>query len=324
MPKKQNIFQVVQHGLESVAGTPVAANKKLLAASFKIKPELESIPFRAAGNKYHSFVSPNKQWSTFSIEEGPLTYNEILYLLSSLISKPTPAQQGVTTAYKWIFASNTSSEDAGQTFTIEQGDSITAWRVAGARVSGLNFTFNRNGCMVSGAGVGEAIEKGITLTASPTSLTPKPVLPMHLKFYMADSQAGLAGATAMTDGFAMTFGLTDKVGLAWPVGQDPYPVETEPNLSGSIRLASDSVGMGMLDLLTAGSTKWFRIKGTGALIASTYYQDFQIDFPAQISEISGFDNEGGAHVISYGLIGIHDATWGKAFEITVITDVEDL
>lgn len=323
MGEKATIFQGIQIGIESTPGTAVAANKKLLSMGITPQPRTEADTFRAMGNKYPSFVALNKEWSELSID-GKLTYNEILYALASLLSQPTPVQQGVTTAYKWTFGSNLSSEDAGKTLTIEQGDGNNAWRVAGARVSGLTFTFNRGEVGVKGSGFSKALETGITLTAAPTSLTPKQVLPTHLTFRMADTQAGLAGASAMTRGFSMEFSLTDKIGLAWPVGQDPVTVETEPKLSGKIKLATDAVGMGLIATMRSGATKWFRIKGTGALIASTYYYDFQLDFPAQIEALGDLGDEGGIYAMEYGLALVYDPTWGKAFQIDIITDTSTL
>jgi hypothetical protein len=120
------------------------------------------------------------------------------------------------------------------------------------RVSGLEFTFNRQGVNVSGSAIGEALETGITLTAAPTSLTPKPILPSHLSLYLADTQAGLAGATALTRGFGLTWSLTDKFGLAWPVGQDPVMVEGAPKTEGKLKLATDTVGMGLIATMRSG------------------------------------------------------------------------
>lgn len=320
MSDKSTIFQGLQIGKEATAGTPVAANKKLLAMSFEFNPKTESDTFRAMGNKYASFVTLNKEWSELGLS-GKLTFNEILYALASLISEPTPVQQGSTAAYKWTFTSSTSASDAGKTFTVEQGDTTSAWRSAGVRVAGLTFTFNRKEVSISGSAIGEPIETGITMTASPTSLTPLPVLPTMLTFKMADTQAGLAAASTMTRGFSMTWGLTDKVGLAWPVGQDPVAVETEPKLEGKLRIMTDTTGIGLITTMRAPATKWFRISGIGALIASSYYQTFQLDFPAQISDLGGFSDEDGLHVAEFGLTGIHDATWGKSFQIDVTTDV---
>lgn len=316
MGEKNTIFQTVQIGVEAGAtpGTPVAANRKLVACSIIPKDRTESDAFRALGSKYPSFVTINKEWTECAIEGRP-TYNELTYLLSSLLRTPTPAQQGGTAAYLWTFDSNTSASDAGATFTVEQGDADTAWRAAGVRVSGLEMVFNRNECTLSGSAVGEAIETGITLTAAPTVLTPLPVMPGHLSFKTAATRAGLTGASAMTRSFSMSFNLTDKVGLAWPVGQDPIAVEGAPSIGAKLKLATDSVGMGMIATMRAGTTAWFRITGRGALIASTYYNQIEIDFPAQIMEPGDFGDHENVYALEYGLQLVHDATWGKSFEI---------
>lgn len=323
MGEKASIFQGVQVGIETTPGTPVPANKKLLATSLVPGSRVEADAFRAMGNKYASFVTLNKEWAEANIS-GKLTYNEVLYLLVSLLSQPTPVQQGATAAYKWTFVSATNAEDAGKSLTVEQGDANSAWRAAGVRVNGLTLTFNRNEVAVSGSAIGEPLETGITLTASPTSLTPLPVLPAHLLLYQADTQAGLAGASPISRGFGLEWSLTNKFGLAWPVGGDPVAVETEPTLEAKLKLASDTVGMGFYATMRSGATKWFRVKATGALIADTYYQTFQLDFPAQINNVGDFSDEDGLYLLEYNLAGLHDATWGKSFQIDVTTNVQNL
>ncbi len=323
MGEKASIFQGVQIGVETTSGTAVAADKKLLACSIVPNPKVEAEAFKASGNKYSSFVTLNKEWAEASIE-GKLTYNEILYLLASLLSAPTPVQQGITTAYKWTFTSATSGEDAGKTFTLEQGDANTAWRSVGMRVSGLELTFNRGEVSLSGTAIGKLLETGITLTASPTSMAALPVLPEHVKFYLADMQTGLASATALERGFSLVWSLTDKVTQAWPVGQDSIVVEGAPTAEVKLKLATDSTGMGLIAAMRAGSTKWIRVKTEGAVIESPYKQTFQLDFPVQIKDVSDFSDEDGLYLVEFGLEMIHDATWGKAFQIDVITDVQSL
>ncbi|PKN85447.1 MAG: hypothetical protein CVU46_11080 [Chloroflexi bacterium HGW-Chloroflexi-8] len=323
MGEKASVFQTAQIGIQSLVGTAVPADKKLLACSVIPSVSVEADQFTASGNKYPSFVTVNKDWSAVDVT-GKLTYNEILYLLASLLSQPTPTQQGATTAYKWTFLSDTDGEDAGKSLTIEQGDANSAWRSKDVRLAGLELTFNRSEVSFSGSGLGGPMETGITLTAAPTSLTPKPILPAHLKFYIADTQAGLAGASAMTRGFSLVWGLTDKINLAWPVGNEPVVVEKEPKLEAKLKLASDTVGMGLLATMRSGATKWCRIKATGALIASTYYYDLQLDFPAQISNVGKLEDQEGIYAMEYTMAVIHDATWGKAFQLDIITDVQTL
>jgi len=323
MGEKASIFQTVQIGIETTPGTPVAANRKLLATSLVPAVKVEGDTFRALGNKYPSFAVVNKEWSEASIE-GKLTYNEILYLLSSLLSQPTPVQQGSTTAYKWTFTSNTTAEDPGKTFTVEQGDANSAWRAAGVKVSGLEFTFTRNEVTLSGSAIGQPLETGITMTTSPTSMTPRPVLPAHLKFYMADSQAGLDSAQAVSRGFSLTWSLTDKNALAWPVGQSPVLIESEPKLEAKLSLATDTVGLGLISTMRTGAVKWFRVKAEGDTIQTSYKYTFQIDFPAQITDVGEFSDEDGLYLVEYTLAMIHDAAWSKAFQVDVIADVQTL
>lgn len=324
MGEKATIFQTVQIGIESTPGTPVAANRKLTSVSIVPAIKTENKVLRAIGNKYPSLAVVNKEWTEASVEAEQLTYNEILYLLSSLLSQPTPVQQGATAAYKWTFASNTSAEDAGKTFTVEQGDANYAWRAAGVKVTGLEFTFKRDEVSVSGSSIGKALETGITMTASPTSMTPKPVLPAHLKLYMADSQTGLDSAQAVSRGFGLTWSLTDKNSLVWPIGQDPVLIESEPKLEAKLSLATDSVGLGLIAQMRNASTKWFRLKAEGDIIEGAYKYTFQIDFPANITEAGEFSDEDGIYLVEWTLAGIHDATWGKAFQIDVIADVQTL
>lgn len=323
MGEKASIFQTVQIGIEATPGTPVAANKKLLATSLVPAVKVEGETFRAIGNKYPSFAVVNKEWSEASVE-GKLTYNEILYLLSSLLSQPEPVQQEATTAYKWTFTSDTDGEDAGITFTVEQGDANSAWRAAGVKVSGLEFTFNRSEVSLSGPAIGQPLETGITMTASPTSMTPRIVLPAHLKFYMADTQAGLDSAQALSRGFSLNWSLTDKNTLAWPVGQSPVLIESEPKLEAKLSLATDTVGLGLIATMREGYTKWFRVKAEGNTIQSPHKYTFQIDFPGQITDVGEFSDEDGLYLVEYTLAMIHDSTWGKAFQIDVITDVQTL
>lgn len=322
MGEKSTIFQNTLIGLQTQAGTPATANKKLLATSFKPSPKVESERFRALGNKYASFATLNKEWSETSIE-GKLTYNEILYLLASLLSQPTPEQQG-TSAYEWVFSSSTSAEDAGKYLTIEQGDANSAWQVSDLRVASLTLTFNRNEASISGSGIGLPLKTGITLAASPTSLVPRPVLPGHVKLYTASSREDLNEAQAMTRGFSLVWALTDKYGLAWPVGTDPVVVETEPGLEQRLRVATDTAGLGYLTTMRSGDTAWFRVKCEGPTIADTYKHSFVLDFPAQVAEPGEMNDEDGLYLMEYTLTGIHDPNWGKAFEITIVTDVATL
>lgn len=322
MTEKSTIFQAVQIGIEALAtpGTPVAANRKMLACSFVPGVRSESDVFRASGNKYASFSVLNKEWSEVKIE-GRISYNEILYPLVSLLQQPTPVQQGATAAYLWTFDPSTSAADSSRTLTIENGDATTAWRVAGARVSGLELMFSRNEVSMTGSAVGEALEAGVSLTGSPTAVTPIPVFPSHLSLKTASTRAGLTGATALTRAFSASFAITDKANMAWPIGQDPISIEAAPNATAKVKLATDATGVAQITAMRNGTVGWWRISAVGPLIASTYYNTIEIDFPAQVTDVSDFGDEDGIHVVEPSLTLIHDATWGQAYQIRVTNTI---
>ncbi len=165
---------------------------------------------------------------------------------------------------------------------------------------------------------------GVSLTASPTSLIPVPILPTMLKFYMADTQAGLAGATALDNAFELEWSLTDKFGLAWAVGQDPVAVEGVPNALSRIKVATNAAGMGLITALRNASTKWFRVEAIGETIATTYTHKFTLDFPAQIESVSDFGDLDNVYTVDFGLLPIHDATWGKSMNLEIVTNLASL
>jgi hypothetical protein len=317
MAEKASIFQNVQLAIQTALGTAKTPNAKLLSVNIVPSGKAETSPFRAMGNKYASLLTLNKEYSELAISGKP-TYNEVVYLLSSLISKPVAVMQGATTAYKWTFKSNTSTEDAATYMTVEQGDATTAWKVKDAKISGLTFDFSRNGIDVSGNGVGGALDITAAVTAGITPCVVVPMQPTELKFYTASTKAGLAGATALTRSFSMQWSLTDKFGLAWPVGQDPVPVEGEPKYSAKVRVATDATGLALITALRAATVAWWRIKVESASLAGVGYPySMTIDFPAQVSDIPPFTDMDNVSVAEFGLLPITDPTDG-AMEINVI------
>ena len=252
--EKASIFQGAQIGVEATPGTAVAANKKLMTMSIKPGHRGESKVVRPSGYKYATASYPLKEWGAFSVD-GDMTFNEMVYLLAGLLDHEPPTQQGATGAYKWLFSSLTSEGDDTKSFTIEQGDENSAWRLVGARYTGVTLNFSRTGVTIQGDGIGAKFEENVTLTPDPTELEPIMVLPTQLKLYVADTRAALADAQALKRSFSLEWSLTNKFGLAWPLGADPFAVEGEPNNTAKVRLATDTFGMSFITDLRVAKTK---------------------------------------------------------------------
>lgn len=322
MPERASIFQTAQWGVETTPGTGVAANKKLTAVGLALTPQVETTKTRAAGNKFASLVTPGKEWASFKIN-GQLTYTEIVYLLSGLMSYAAPVQQGATAAYKWTHTIDTDGPDTVKTYTIEQGSSVRAHSAAYGQVKGLELMFDRSKCEISGGEmIAKAISDGITMTSSPTEIALVPVLPTQVDIYLADTYAGLAGASALARAISVSWGLNNRFGALFPLGTASgtgfaATVETEPELTCKLKMQADAEGMGLLTTLRAGATKFLRIKAVGALIASTYYYTLQIDSALKVENVGELADSDGVYAIEWSMTGVHDATWGKATQIEV-------
>jgi hypothetical protein len=123
MAEIATIFQLCQLGIETVPGTPVAATKKL--AALMIEPQIRSEiqKYRGTGYKFPAIASMAKEWVEADLS-GPITYTELIYLLSSIMGTTTPTAG--TTDQTWVFNIDPDGADTPKTYTIEWGDGTRA------------------------------------------------------------------------------------------------------------------------------------------------------------------------------------------------------
>lgn len=328
MPERASIFQTTQIGVESTPGTSVAASKALQALDITLGIKADIKTFRAAGRKYKALAAMGKEWTAGKLD-GLATYTEIVYPLSSLVSYAAPVQQGATTAYLWTFSSSTTSPDTVKTFTIEQGSSVRAHKCTYGQVVGLSGSISREEFRLGGDLIGRALTDGITMTATPTSLELVPILPTDFDVYLADTQAGLAAASALERVLSVEWNLGDRFAPIWPLGTAngtgfPTVVEKEPSTAVKIMMEADAAGMDLLTDARAGSAIFLRLKAVGDLIATSYYYTYQHDFSLRVTSVDEFSDEDGVYAIGWNCELFHDATWGKAFEIQVTNKLTGL
>ena len=171
--------------------------------------------------------------------------------------------------------------------------------------------------------LGKALQDNQALTSLTSSdeIALKPVMPTQVALYVADTAAGLAGATAMTRAFSAGFTLENLSGPIYPLNQSSSfaaMVETEPTGTFRLKAAVDSEGMALLTNLRAGSTKFIRIKALGDLITGSDYYMLQVDAAIKVTKPQDFSDEQGVYAIGWDGELTHDSTWGKACEITVV------
>ncbi len=231
MTERASIFQGVQIGVESTPGTSVPANKKLQSISIEPSIKAEVKTFRPMGSKFSTLSALGKEWSESKISGQP-TYDELTFLLASLVSYAAPA--GAGTEKTWTFSPLTSNPDTVKTFTVEQGGSVRAHKFTNGIVTGLTMKFSPGEVTLDGTMMGKALQDGITMTNSPTSIPLIPVLPTQVLVYLADTAAGLTGATALARVLSVEWSLTDRFGPLFVLNNSTSFVTTleqEPKLT---------------------------------------------------------------------------------------------
>lgn len=319
MAENPTIFQLVQLGVEVTPGTLVAATKRMTSLEItpSIKPEVKL--YRPSGYRFPTVAALSKEWTEAPIQ-GPVTYTEIIYLLNSLIKAVTPTGAGADKT--WVFAPTSNASDTRKTYSIESGSADRARRFGYGLVSGLQLTFNRNECTLQGTMLGKAVADNFTLTAltSANEVALVPVLPTQGTLKLADTQAGLAGATAAARVFSMTWGMQNMSGPVWPINAtSTFAAMTDlvPTCEGTIKMAVNAEGMALLTNLRAGSTKFARLTYTGDTVGAGDYT-LQIDVAMKISNVKPFSDEEGVFAVEWDYTMTHDSTWGKGTEVTVV------
>src|SRR5579859_624949 len=126
MAVRATVNQVIQLGVESTHGTPVAASKLLEAWTWTFGDKPTTKQFTATGRKHPGASELLMEMSQGKIA-GQGDFNAMIYPLSSLLGTPTPVLHGAsTTAYDWKFTPALSGAYNPTSFTLQNGDAIDA------------------------------------------------------------------------------------------------------------------------------------------------------------------------------------------------------
>jgi hypothetical protein len=339
MVERSTITQTAQIGVEATPGTAVAATKRLGSLGISLGPSIETNAMRPIGQKYPSLQILGKEWAEADLEGAPV-YTELPYLFASILGTPTVAAilDGATPsgATRWTFNTNSFGADVFKTYTIEQGDASRAHRVTHGLISELSFAYDREEVTIEGSLIARALEDGITMTSSGVTQLPQvPVRPTEVSIYL-DNTAAAAGTTKMLRVVSGEWSMGgDRFQPVWVVdaAQPSFVavVEGEPDFEFTLTQMADAQGMANLVALRAGATRFLQIKavgpniytGTGGTPLVVNHQ-LTITTAGQISDVSQFDDEDGIYGIEWTFGAVHDATWGRATQVEVITTTSAL
>lgn len=323
-----SVFKGAQFGVESTAGTGVAANKKLNSFGVVISPQGEGEAYAPVGSKLNTVViPPGQRWCTASIN-GRLDYQQAPYLLSSAIKATnvsTPS--GATDSRLWIYDLAPTAADAVKTYTVEVGDSSRAQKFVYGFVNDLTLEFSKQQANVTGSMLGRALQDDVTITNAPTVVALAPVFPHNFTVKLADTHAGLDGASELSLPFSATFTISGRHNPVYAMdGSTSFAdiVEVKPSIELSITLAANDAGYTPLAKLTSGAAQFIRIAATGSEIESGFSQLFQLDFCGAVTSYPSQGEADGALTAEWTFMELYDTTWGKSFEIRVQNELTAL
>jgi hypothetical protein len=329
MAERATVNQSVQIGVETTPGTAVPANKLLSGLAIELMPNAAFKSYRPTGQKMTRLSVLEREW-TDGTYSGPATFNELPYILASIVRKVTPTTPGGGTLSRlWTFDWNNFDADVLAAYTIEQGGSVRAQKAAGNQFTDMTFKADRKaGVDVNGKLLGKVFTDGITMTATPTELALVPISPGMFDVFLDTTGAGL-GTSKLLRFMGLTWNLTGRVVGNWPLdsAQPSWAAAVENEgvkITGQLEVQADATGMAMLTQARAGLTKFLRLLATGPIIETTIHYAFQLDLAFQISKLNAFKNVDGSYDAVFDFETVYDPTWTHGFQALVTDTVTAL
>jgi hypothetical protein len=150
-----------------------------------------------------------------------------------------------------------------------------------------------------------------------------PIIPGNVNIY-ADSTYGNIGTTKLTRVFEADFNIASRMGPIWVLDRSQTSfaatVETPPDVTMRLKVASNGQGMAFLETMRASETVFLRIEVEGpAMPAPDAAQNylFVLDMAAKIESPDSFDAMDGAMSVDWTFRAVDDADFGGAFSIAV-------
>lgn len=330
MVDRATIAEKAQITLEATpGGTPAPPPVDLQTVGISPAIQVTSQTQRPMGEKYATLVIPGREWASADVaSEAGISYNELIYLLASLIDKPDITQIAADSAWLHNFVSNPTDADDIQTYFVESGQTVEAQSFAYGMVDGLTITGNRDGVGVSGTMLGQRIEKGITKVAGAIQHDKVPLDPSDFSVYL-DPTGGAIGTSKLTRVMEWELAITARFGTVWPVDAAipsfAAHVEIEPSATFKLTLAADSSGMDILDNYRAADTLWVRIESAGPLIDGASNYGVTFDMAGMITNPDAYADSDGLYTIPWNFVCVNDPVdLGAAYDLSVASAVETL
>lgn len=327
--ERATVNQIVQIGMESTPGTTVAATKLIQSTDVSPGIKLNSKSFRAGGRKYPYLTVPGREWVEAKLD-GPASYNELSYWLSSVASLvSTATHSGGTLSKDWVITPALTGNSTIQTFTVEKGDSIRAMKFGYGLLTGISLDYSRDAVDFSGNMIGQRLSDNITLTASGsvTAIAKQPILGSDVNWYIDTTAGGIKGTQA-SNVVKATFDYSDVFGTYWPMVRTNTSfakhIDLAPKATLKLEMEADSVGMSPLSGSRIGSTFYIVADAQGQIIEGSIPYQLELRMACQVASIEAFGDEDGVYKIGWNFNIIEDTTLAYAWKATVVNQLATL
>lgn len=164
MTERASVFEAVQIGVETTPGTAVDANKRLQGLT--VTPGIRSSinTYKGSGFKFPTVSSLGKEWVEAGVS-GPMSYTDLVYLLSGIMGTATITDNGGG-VYTWVWTPKIYSGDTPKTYTIETGSVLRAQRFVYGLLTGGTLQINRDECTFNGSMIAHALEDDVYLSTN--------------------------------------------------------------------------------------------------------------------------------------------------------------
>lgn len=322
---RDSVSQIAQIGLETTKGTLVAATKRFTSLGFAWNDPSDWSSNRPIGRKFATGTRRSRKRTELT-GEGALNFNELTFILLSLIKTTTPVAgtAGETGSYTWTFTPSDFAPDDFKTFTFERGYPGGSGQRAGyGHCIGMEITSSKEDVSVSTDWLARNTIRGFTVTSGGgvTDIPDERVFGDYIDVSL-DAAAGDIGDTILDDIYMSAWRFTGRRGSAYVMNSSyaswAHAPELAPTAEFDIRVENSATADALETAADTGVTKYLRYLVSGPLIVGTTDYMLQIDMACQVKNAGSPTDEQGIDSKLYTLEMVNDSDLGAPFEITLV------
>lgn len=318
------IYNKSQLGVEVTPGTAVTVNRGFNSLSFTPEIAAEVQMFRAQGKKYKSSSKLRKEWSEIGFA-GLLDFNEITWILASLLNRPSPVGTGPN--YAWGITPSLTGPDTNATYTLETGSTERAQKLSYLLCDAVVFNIDKGGVDFSGSAIGQKTTDDVTFTTSGIT-TPDIELVGDMDLYFADTAAGLDTADPLNRFLKGQLSMGNRFSPIWRIMSTDASfaghIEKAPDFMFRPMLEADDEGMALLTTMRNNAIKYARLKATGSEIDTGVDYDIQIDMALRVKQPLKKTDKDGIYAIEWEMELVESSSWGNVLDIDLVNKVSTL